>query len=90
MRTIFAHGWATTAADDELAQELLADEKERAEHIMLVDLARNRGITIVLVEHVMQLVMSVADRITVLNFGYFHIEAITVKVIRPHPLPLEN
>ena len=25
--------------------------------------------TIVLVEHVMQLVMSVADRITVLNFG---------------------
>lgn len=36
---------------------------------ILVDLARNRGITIVLVEHVMQLVMSVADRITVLNFG---------------------
>jgi branched-chain amino acid transport system ATP-binding protein len=36
---------------------------------LLVDLARNRGITIVLVEHVMQLVMAVADRITVLNFG---------------------
>jgi anthranilate synthase component 1 len=31
-----------TAADDEaLAAELLADEKERAEHIMLVDLGRN-------------------------------------------------
>ncbi|NPV90645.1 MAG: anthranilate synthase component I [Firmicutes bacterium] len=29
------------AADQELAAELLADEKERAEHIMLVDLARN-------------------------------------------------
>jgi branched-chain amino acid transport system ATP-binding protein len=35
---------------------------------LLVDLAR-QGITIVLVEHVMQLVMAVADRITVLNFG---------------------
>ena len=36
---------------------------------ILVDLARRRGITIVLVEHVMQLVMSVADRVTVLSFG---------------------
>ena len=36
---------------------------------LLVDLARKHGITIVLVEHVMQLVMAVADRITVLNFG---------------------
>jgi branched-chain amino acid transport system ATP-binding protein len=30
---------------------------------------RRRRLTIILVEHVMQLVMSVADRITVLNFG---------------------
>jgi branched-chain amino acid transport system ATP-binding protein len=36
---------------------------------LLIDLARTQGITIVLVEHVMQLVMAVADRITVLNFG---------------------
>ena len=36
---------------------------------MLVELARKQGLTIVLVEHVMQLVMAVADRITVLNFG---------------------
>ena len=32
---------ATPAQDKELAEDLLADQKERAEHIMLVDLARN-------------------------------------------------
>jgi anthranilate synthase component 1 len=32
---------ATPAADKALAEELLADPKERAEHLMLVDLARN-------------------------------------------------
>jgi anthranilate synthase component 1 len=31
----------TIAEDQELAEELLADPKERAEHLMLVDLARN-------------------------------------------------
>ncbi|HLI31177.1 MAG TPA: anthranilate synthase component I [Solirubrobacteraceae bacterium] len=31
----------TPAADERIAAELLADEKERAEHVMLVDLARN-------------------------------------------------
>jgi branched-chain amino acid transport system ATP-binding protein len=36
---------------------------------LLVSLAREQRITIVLVEHVMRLVMAVADRITVLNFG---------------------
>ncbi|HUG29244.1 MAG TPA: anthranilate synthase component I family protein [Candidatus Limnocylindria bacterium] len=32
---------ATPAADAELARDLAADRKERAEHVMLVDLARN-------------------------------------------------
>jgi anthranilate synthase component 1 len=32
---------ATSAEDDDLAEELLGDPKERAEHLMLVDLARN-------------------------------------------------
>src|SRR5439155_239339 len=32
---------ATEAEDEKLGEELLADEKERAEHIMLVDLGRN-------------------------------------------------
>jgi len=32
---------ADPAADDALAEDLLADPKERAEHLMLVDLARN-------------------------------------------------
>ncbi|KAJ2612136.1 anthranilate synthase component 1 [Coemansia sp. RSA 1365] len=32
---------ATAEDDDLLAEELLADEKERAEHVMLVDLGRN-------------------------------------------------
>lgn len=31
----------TAAEDDALAEDLLADQKERAEHLMLVDLARN-------------------------------------------------
>ncbi len=31
----------TVAADNKLAADLLADEKERAEHVMLVDLGRN-------------------------------------------------
>ena len=41
------------------------------EHLdqLLTELARNDGITVLLVEHVMQLVMSISDCITVMSFG---------------------
>ena len=47
---------------------------------LLVDLARKEGLTIVLVEHVMQLVMGVADRITVLNFGQKIAEGVPAEI----------
>ncbi len=55
---------------------------------LLVDLARQQGLTIVLVEHVMQLVMAVADRITVLNFGQKIAEGRPAE-IRRHPKVIE-
>lgn len=51
---------------------------------MLVELTRNRGMTIILIEHAMQLVMSIADRITVLNFGAKIAEG-PPDVIKEHP-----
>ena len=55
---------------------------------LLVRMSREMGITIVLVEHVMQLVMSVADRITVLNFGQKIAEG-TPADIRTNPQVIE-
>lgn len=53
---------------DEPAAGLRAREIDRLDGI-LKDLNRAQGITILLVEHVMQLVMAISDRITVLSFG---------------------
>jgi branched-chain amino acid transport system ATP-binding protein len=38
-------------------------------NILLTELAARDGITVLLVEHVMQLVMAISDRITVMSFG---------------------
>jgi len=43
---------------------------------------RDTGVTILLVEHVMELVMGVADRIAVLNFGR--------KIAEGSPIEIQN
>lgn len=55
---------------------------------LLVGLARSRGVTILLVEHVMQLVMKVADTITVLNQGQKIAEGQPAE-IRVNPIVIE-
>jgi anthranilate synthase component I len=68
---------ADTARDDELAAELLDSEKDRAEHVMLVDLARNdlgrvcdpgsvrvvRSMAVERYSHVMHIVSNVYGRL---------------------------
>lgn len=54
-----------------LLDEVLAglNPKEVADALEMIRTIRNNGITIVMVEHVMQAVMSLSDRIVVLNNG---------------------
>ena len=44
-------------------------EEESGQLVALVRRIRDRGMTIVWIEHVLHAIMSVADRIIVLNFG---------------------
>jgi branched-chain amino acid transport system ATP-binding protein len=55
---------------------------------LLSELRDRDGITILLVEHVMQLVMSISDRITVLSFGTKIAEG-TAAEVRSHPAVIE-
>jgi len=54
---------------DEPAAGLRNREIDKLDGI-LTELASGEGVTVLLVEHVMQLVMSISDRITVMSFGY--------------------
>lgn len=55
---------------------------------LLTELAEKDGITVLLVEHVMQLVMSISDRITVMSFGQKIAEG-TPKEISENPIVIE-
>ena len=56
--------------------------------MQLVRNIRDRGITILLIEHDMPMVMSVSDRIIVLNYGRIIAEG-TPDVIRNNPAVIE-
>ncbi|OAF16474.1 ABC transporter ATP-binding protein [Bradyrhizobium neotropicale] len=55
---------------------------------LLTDLVRTDGLTVLIVEHVMQLVMSISDRVTVLNFGTKIAEG-TPQQVRNDPAVIE-
>ncbi len=62
---------------------------EETRHMMdLVRRVRDTGITVLLVEHDMQAVMGLCDRITVLNFGQLLTEG-APEEIRRHPEVIE-
>ena len=52
---------------DELLTGLTPAETDEA--IALVRLIKNQGVTILMVEHVMKVIMGLCDRVTVLNYG---------------------
>jgi branched-chain amino acid transport system ATP-binding protein len=55
---------------------------------LLTELSQRDGITVLLVEHVMQLVMSISDRITVMSFGEKIAEG-TPQEVRDNPHVIE-
>jgi branched-chain amino acid transport system ATP-binding protein len=54
-----------------LIDEVMAglNPEEVNQTIRLIQAIRNQGVTILMIEHVMQAVMSLSDRILILNFG---------------------
>ena len=86
----------------EIARALAADPKilfldepaagmnpaETAHLMKIIEMIRNKGITVVLIEHDMKLVMNICDNITVLSFGQKIAEG-TPEEIRSNPLVIE-
>ena len=60
------------------------NSEETRQMMDVVRKVRDRGVTVLLVEHDMQAVMGLCDRITVLNFGQLLAEG-TPGEIRQHP-----
>ncbi len=73
-----------------LLDEVLAglNPAEIAEMVATVKAIRNRGITIIMIEHVMHAIMNVSDRILVLDFGQLIAEG-TPKEIAANPKVIE-
>ena len=86
----------------EIARALAADPKilfldepaagmnpaETAHLMKIIEMIRDKGITVVLIEHDMKLVMNICDNITVLSFGQKIAEG-TPEEIRSNPLVIE-
>ncbi len=73
-----------------LLDEVLAglNPAEVAEMVETVKAIRSRGITIIMIEHVMHAIMNVSDRIIVLDFGQLIAEG-TPQQIANHPKVIE-
>lgn len=73
-----------------LLDEVLAglNQSEIAEMVETVRKIRDKGITIIMIEHVMEAVMNVSDHIIVLNFGAQIAEG-TPEVIQNNPAVIE-
>ncbi len=62
--------------------------KEKEELLVLVRAIRERGVTILLIEHDMKVVMPISDRVVVLDYGKKIAEG-TPREIQSHPLVIE-
>jgi branched-chain amino acid transport system ATP-binding protein len=65
---------------DELASGLT--EGELTDMIAIISKIRNTGVTIVMVEHIMQVIMNLCDRLAVLQFGNKIAEGPTTEVTK--------
>ena len=57
------------------------NSKEISDAVQLILKIRERGITLVVIEHVMKAIMSISDRIVVINYGEKIMEGIPEAVV---------